>query len=88
MTKKQKCPFCIEENFYSRDYVIHLVNEHPDKEPPNDLKDLGNGFNCTECNERYKSPMFSYRHLKYNHEKIIPGYVKSKHVDKKFSEGV
>ena len=88
VTKKQKCPFCIEENLSSRDYVIHLVNEHPDKEPPNDLKNLENGFSCSDCDEIYQSPMFYYRHLKFNHEKIEPGYVKSKHVDKKFTEGV
>ena len=85
LTKKQKCPFCTEENFSSRDYVIHLVNEHPDKEPPNDLKKLQRGFNCTDCDDIYQSPMIYYRHLKYNHQKIvhIPA-VRSK----KFTEGV
>ena len=77
--------FCTEENLSSRDYVIHMVNEHPDKEPPNDLKKLERGFNCTDCDEIYYSPMFYYRHLKYNHEKIV-------HVpavrSKKFMEGV
>ena len=85
VTKKQKCPFCTEENLSSRDYVIHLVNEHPDKEPPNDLKRLERGFNCTDCNEIYYSPMFYYRHLKYNHEKIV--YVPAVR-SKKFMEGV
>ena len=85
VTKKQKCPFCTEENLSSRDYVIHLVKEHPDKEPPNDLKKLERGFNCTDCNEIYYSPMFYYRHLKYNHEKIV--YVPAVR-SKKFMEGV
>jgi hypothetical protein len=71
--KKQNCPLCTEENLTSKDYVIHLVNEHPDKQPPNDLKNLEKGFHCSDCDEIYHTPMFYYRHLKYNHEKIIGG---------------
>ena len=78
VTKKQKCSFCIEENLSSKDYVIHLVNEHPDKEPPNDLKNLERGFNCSDCDEIYLSPMFYYRHLKYNHEKIEHDFLSKK----------
>ena len=75
VTKKQKCHFCTEDNLSSKDYVIHLVNEHPDKEPPNDLKNLEKGFNCRDCDEFYYAPMFYYRHLKYNHEKIVHDFL-------------
>ena len=71
--KKQNCPLCTNENLTSKDYVVHLVNEHPDKEPPNDLKNLEKGFHCSDCNEIYNEPMIYYRHLKYNHEKIVVG---------------
>lgn len=70
VTKKQKCIYCSEENFSSKNFIIHLVNQHAGKDPSNELKNLEKGYRCIDCNEYYIMPMVYYRHLKYNHEKI------------------
>ena len=34
--------------------------------------------NCSDCDETYHTPMFYYRHLKYNHEKIEHDFLSKK----------
>ena len=84
VTNKQICPFCEKVLKSATDFIIHLVNDHPDKEPPKELKKLPRGFKCKDCDDTYIAPKDFYRHLKYNHEKIV----NERHIYKSHNEGV
>ena len=71
LTKKQQCQFCETVLNSAKDFIIHLVNIHPEKEPPEIVKKLQKVFKCVGCGDTIVSPSDFYRHLKYNHEKIL-----------------
>jgi len=81
--KEKKCEFCERVLDSPKDYISHLVNDHPDEEPPKEMRKLRGLLRC-ECGDKYKAPQDFYRHLKYNHEKIV----NEKYQFKNHNEGV
>ena len=71
VTKKQECQFCDEVLKSAKEFIIHLAEIHPEEELSKELKKLPKVYKCDGCGDKIVSPTDFYRHLKYNHAKIV-----------------